>query len=459
MEPAYSDPPQVLDRTGHCAVTFGDKIIVLGGYAIDHDDEDNGNYKTDFVQSYSHERGRWSTVNCMDPFQPHAIVFALTGFGAHVIDDMLYVLFGFRREYEYIDFDNEDGESLSAGLDHGSNMVYTLNLNNFEWESMDFQMGDEDPRPLPCDKMASWTHNGYIYSFGGFGDVSHGTFVHPFTKICHSNSDGGARCWNNQFVRYDPEENVWEWPETTGKKPFPRAAHTAVICGNDVFVFGGRNNGVRLNDLYHLDMLTFKWTRLNKHTADNPDIPKGRTWHTLTKVGGNRAILYGGYDTEQNPLSDCWELDVSPLERARRSERLTRWKRLAHLDRGPRLWHSAVYHETSAQLWLIGGHTTDILSDRIPREHSKVVDKLDLSVPSLQYLAMNAAVKNKKAINLKNEVHYLPKTMTTPLKYRLDKNYVPENFLLSREARNFGGHFHHRFLPYDPAEDPSASEA
>ena len=43
--------------------------------------------------------------------------------------------------------------------------------------------------------------------------------------------------------------------------PSPRAAHAAAKLGRQVFVFGGRHDMTRLNDLYMLDMSDFVWTQ------------------------------------------------------------------------------------------------------------------------------------------------------------------------------------------------------
>ena len=46
-----------------------------------------------------------------------------------------------------------------------------------------------------------------------------------------------------------------------GSIPSPRAAHSVAKLGRQVFLFGGRHDTTRLNDLYLLDMSDFVWTR------------------------------------------------------------------------------------------------------------------------------------------------------------------------------------------------------
>ena len=50
----------------------------------------------------------------------------------------------------------------------------------------------------------------------------------------------------------------WEWPKCVGQAPSPRAAHSVALVGGVAYVFGGRHLDNRLNDLYSLNMTTFR---------------------------------------------------------------------------------------------------------------------------------------------------------------------------------------------------------
>lgn len=69
-----------------------------------------------------------------------------------------------------------------------------------------------------------------------------------------------GRGWNNQLVAYNPDQNKWEWPETKGQTPSPRAALAGFQCQSRVYIFGGRLQENRLNDLYVLDMNSMSWS-------------------------------------------------------------------------------------------------------------------------------------------------------------------------------------------------------
>jgi len=46
-----------------------------------------------------------------------------------------------------------------------------------------------------------------------------------------------------------------------GSVPSPRAAHGVAKLGPRVYLFGGRHDATRLNDMYMLDMSDCTWTR------------------------------------------------------------------------------------------------------------------------------------------------------------------------------------------------------
>ena len=201
---------------------------------------------------------------------------------------------------------------------------------------------------------------------------------------------GAGRGWNNQLVVYDPEEDSFAWPDAWGDVPPPRAAHAAV-CSPEagVFLFGGRLESSRMNDLFHLDLLTLRWRRLTPAQAE-AEVPCGRSWHSLTLVSPLLAVLYGGYDTEKQPLKDCWTLDLSdPRDVYRR-----RWRPCAHLESDCRLWHQAVLEgELTGQVWVLGGVMDDLLDHSLLRiRHPPSVARLSLSPLPLKHLALSAVL-------------------------------------------------------------------
>lgn len=125
--------------------------------------------------------------------------------------------------------------------------------------------------------------------------------------------------------------NSWEWPKCTGAIPVPRAAHAAALVDNRVFVFGGRNGKIRMNDMYVLDMRTLEWEQILVDDEKHP--VKGRSWHSLTAISETVLALFGGFSIDNHPLNDCWLFNTVDYT----------WREVSlPFNTRPRLWHSAV---------------------------------------------------------------------------------------------------------------------
>ena len=94
--------------------------------------------------------------------------------------------------------------------------------------------------------------------------------------------------------------------------------------------------------------------------------PEGRSWHSLTAISEEEALLYGGLSNSRRPLSDCFLFNV----------RLKRWLTVA-VRAEPRLWHSAVFSARDQQVFIYGGGTSDILDHSI--KTSEVSDRSECS--------------------------------------------------------------------------------
>lgn len=126
--------------------------------------------------------------------------------------------------------------------------------------------------------------------FGGFGtpplDGDHHADHYEYVSD-RSHQWYFGRGWNNQLVAYNSDSNEWEWPETRGQAPCPRAAlagcskkpatytcnfkftrlwtnnfklYIGFRSGSRVYIFGGRLRDTRMNDLYFLDLQTMTWS-------------------------------------------------------------------------------------------------------------------------------------------------------------------------------------------------------
>ena len=125
-------------------------------------------------------------------------------------------------------------------------------------------------------------HNGKFYVYGGQGDItnalmeidtntwkvtykktilneileSHTAQMHNSKMIVY----GGymSSTINDNLLIYNTENCSWSKMPVIG--PPNRSSHTSTIIDNNMYVFGGRNEyGVRLSDLWILNLLNYKW--------------------------------------------------------------------------------------------------------------------------------------------------------------------------------------------------------
>ena len=289
---------------------------------------------------------------------------------------------------------------------------------------------------MECDKLVSWVHEGKIWLSCGFGPcqtrlingfkngVADGEGVRPAhcdLKFIWGNPQvEESRGWNNQLVAFDVEKDAWVWPSVRqrGNVVTPRAAHTAIARGHDVFLFGGRLSEKRLNDLYHLDMRTFTWTLLNQHveqTSENSLMPSGRSWATLSLVSENEAILYGGYDVHRKPLNDCWKLSLT------KDVTSNKWTRLTHMDAGPRLWHTSIYEKISGQVWILGGVVCDIMGTRYGDKIDMADQILTLRVGPKPLTSSCIDLVARAPERFKDDLPYLPREVLAAVRIQCER--------------------------------------
>uniref|UniRef100_A0A0C9SAW8 TSA: Wollemia nobilis Ref_Wollemi_Transcript_1584_1925 transcribed RNA sequence n=1 Tax=Wollemia nobilis TaxID=56998 RepID=A0A0C9SAW8_9CONI len=127
-------------------------------------------------------------------------------------------------------------------------------------------------------------------------------------------NDNGERLndtWIGQ-VLYD-ETSVgrisWKLLEVA-TTPARRGAHAGCFAGNNrIVVYGGIGpDGLRLNDTWMLDLTEGRqpcWQEIETLLSPPP-----RSGHTLTWIGGNRMVLFGGRGTHFEVLNDVWMFDM-----------------------------------------------------------------------------------------------------------------------------------------------------
>lgn len=79
--------------------------------------------------------------------------------------------------------------------------------------------------------------------------------------------------------------------ELEGSLPSPRAAHSANIIGNKLYIFGGWNGFSAFNDVFAMDLETYTWSEI----LSSGTLPIPRNNHR-TATYGNKIYVHGGHD-------------------------------------------------------------------------------------------------------------------------------------------------------------------
>lgn len=110
------------------------------------------------------------------------------------------------------------------------NDFFELNLESLEWTDLSF-VKNTPPAARSAHVSISYLDR-YLLFFGG-GSV--------------------ASCFDDLIV-FDTERMRWHTATVKGRKPSPRAGHSAAILGNRWYVVGGGNNASGCTDMAYLDL-------------------------------------------------------------------------------------------------------------------------------------------------------------------------------------------------------------
>lgn len=204
--------------------------------------------------------------------------------------------------------------------------IYHLDLVTHQWTQITTFMG---PKPVPLyGHSAVWSPTlNQMLVFGGYdttGAVSENVYT------------------------YDPQAQSWSFITTMGSPATcpARAEHSAVIVGNQMYVYGGFDGNFNRGDLWHLDLSTFPYYWMQPTVVGSP--PQPRANHTMVYDPNlNRILIFGGRGGA-GYYNDVYAFDPSELS----------WSQVTVRTMNPpviREGHSAVYDLSKRRMLIFGG--------------------------------------------------------------------------------------------------------
>ncbi|KAG8496677.1 hypothetical protein CXB51_007931 [Gossypium anomalum] len=123
---------------------------------------------------------------------------------------------------------------------------------------------------------------------------------------CGKSSDNNDEIYYNDLYILNTETFVWKRAATLGNPPSARDSHTCSSWKNKIIVIGGEDgHDYYLSDVHILDADTLAWKELN--TSGQMLTP--RAGHSTVAFGKN-LFVFGGFTDAQNLYDDLYMLDV-----------------------------------------------------------------------------------------------------------------------------------------------------
>ncbi|CAI4062932.1 Kel2p SKDI_07G4870 [Saccharomyces kudriavzevii IFO 1802] len=294
--------------------------------------------------------------------------------------------------------------------------IYLFNVNSYKWTI---------PQPIGSRPLGRYGHKISIiaynpmqtklYLFGGqldktyFNDLamfdlssfrrrnSHWEFLEPATTVPpplanHTMVTYGNKLWvfggetpktvSNETYCYDPIQNDWSKIETTGEIPPPVQEHASVVYKHIMCVFGGKyTHNAYSNDVYFLDLLSFKWYKL-PHIKEG--IPRERSGHSLTLMKNEKILIMGG-DKFDYANSGTDNLHTSATDQGEGTLLYT--LDLSHLDElCPGIMSKALLIENDSSAFSSGKFA---ISNAVEAESQEIINILTPRLPNTKTLGPN----------------------------------------------------------------------
>jgi hypothetical protein len=208
-----------------------------------------------------------------------------------------------------------------------------------------FWRGFGDTAWLKVDLGTSLTFAGVAPT----GRRYHSAVVYDDSMCVFGGDSGGVL--NQETHQLDLETLTWSGAlTTTGVKPSARVYHATAINGNNMYVFGGHNGSIKLQDTHYLDLDTLTWSGALTTSGTKPT---ARDFHSAV-IYGDYLYIFGGDDVAAGYLQDTHRLDLGTLAW---SGALT----TSGTKPAARYVHSAVVHDN--YMYVFGGLSSSYYQD------------------------------------------------------------------------------------------------
>ncbi|KAD2805962.1 hypothetical protein R6Q59_027963 [Mikania micrantha] len=257
-------------RDSHSCTTVGDKLFVFGGT--------DGNIPLNDLHILETSTNTWMT-----PYVRGEGPEAREGHSAALIGKRLFIFGGC-------------GKSIDTLVEEYFDDLYILNTETMVWKRM--AITGIPPSKRNSHTCVSWTN-----------------------KIIVIGGEDTQNYYLSDVQMLDTDTLTWTKLVTNGELLPPRAGHTTIALGKNLFVFGGFTDAEDLyDDLYMLDLETFKWTKVMT-VGVGPSARFSMAGSTLHPQHGGVLILMGGCNKSLEALDDMFYLHTGLVIENDRDER------------------------------------------------------------------------------------------------------------------------------------------
>ncbi|KAK4735495.1 hypothetical protein R3W88_009756 [Solanum pinnatisectum] len=255
-------------RDSHSCTAVGDNLFVFGGT--------NGTNSLNDLYILDTSSNTWIAPSLRgDPPNPRE------GHSAALIGKRLFIFGG---------CGNIDGAEIFY------DDVYVLNTETFMWKRI-------VPSGIPPSKRESHSCSSWN------------------NKIIIIGGEDTSSFYQSDVHILDTDTLTWCKLNTTGQILPPRAGHTAISLGRNLFVFGGfADNQSLFDDVYVLDVASGTWSEVML-TGEGPSPRFSVAGDCLDPHLGGTLVLIGGCNNTLQPLEDMYYLQTGIVREDERDER------------------------------------------------------------------------------------------------------------------------------------------